>query len=98
MRIEEIKHISDAACREFNVKRLEAFGSVARGTSTVSSDLDLLVEFRNPDDMPAKRFFGLLHRLEDALGCHVDLLTIDSLRNPYFRKRVLGERRPLYEG
>jgi hypothetical protein len=98
MTIEEIKKISDAACREFNVKRLDAFGSAARGTSAQQSDVDLLVEFQNPDHNPAKRFFGLLHRLEDQLGCRVDLLTLDSLRNPYFRKRVLKERMPLYEG
>jgi len=98
MRIDEIKKVSYAACREFDVKRLDAFGSSARGTSTPSSDVDLLVEFRNPDEKPAKRFFGLLHRLEDSLGCSVDLLTLDSLRNPYFRRRVLKERMPLYEG
>jgi predicted nucleotidyltransferase len=80
------------------VKRLDAFGSVARGTATSSSDVDLLVEFCNPEDRPAKRFFGLLHRLEDSLGCHIDLLTLEGLRNPYFRKRVLRERMPLYEG
>ena len=98
MRVEDIKKISNAACREFDVKRLDAFGSVARGTASTSSDVDLLVEFRNPEDRPAKRFFGLLHSLEDSLGCRIDLLTLDGLRNPYFRKRVLRERMPLYEG
>ena len=98
MRIDEIKKISDAACREFDVKRLDAFGSVAKGSSAPTSDLDLLVEFRDPEKRPAKRFFGLLHRLEDELGCRIDLLTLDSLRNPYFRKRVLQERTPIYEG
>lgn len=80
------------------MQRLDAFGSVARGTSAPSSDVDLLVQFRSPEERPAKRFFGLLHGLEDSLGCKVDLLTLDSLRNPYFRKRVLEERVPLYEG
>ncbi len=98
MRIEDIKKVSAPACRDFNVKRLDAFGSIARGTSTASSDVDLLVEFRDPEIRPAKRFFGLLHQLEDSLGCKVDLLTFGSLRNPYFRKRVLGERVPIYEG
>ena len=98
MTIDEIKKISDSACRDFNVKQLDVFGSVALGKSTSSSDVDLLVEFRDPDDHPAKRFFGLLHRLEDSLGCQIDLLTIKSLRNPYFRNRVLSERVPLYEG
>jgi len=98
MQIEDIKAAALPACRDFNVRRLDAFGSVARGTATASSDVDLLVEFRDPDSHPAKRFFGLLHRLQDGLGREVDLLTVGSLRNPYFRKRVLEERIPLYEG
>lgn len=32
------------------------------------------------------------------LGCHIDLLTVSGLRNPYFKKRVLEERVLLYEG
>lgn len=97
MRIEDIKAAAIPACRDFNVRRLDAFGSAARGTSTASSDVDVLVEFRDPGNRPARRFFGLLHRLQDGLGCEVDLLTVDSLRNPYFRKRVLRERIPLYD-
>ncbi len=98
MKIEDIRKVASPACRAFNVKRLDAFGSTARGESTTSSDVDLLVEFREPDVFPARRFFGLLHELEDALGCEVDLLTPASLRNPYFRRRVLQERTPVYEG
>ena len=98
MRIEDIKKAAVPACREFNVKRLDAFGSAARGASTAFSDVDLLVEFREPESRPAGRFFGLLHQLEDSLGCNVDLLTLGSLRNPYFRTRVLKERIPIYEG
>jgi len=98
MKTEDIKRIALPACREFNVRRLDAFGSTARESATSSSDVDLLVEFSEPDYKPAKRFFGLLHQLEDALGCKVDLLTIASLRNPYFKAHVLTERIPIYEG
>jgi len=98
MRIDEIKNAVLPACREFGVRRLDAFGSVVRGEGSPSSDVDLLVEFDDPDSNPAKRFFGFLHFLEDTLGCKVDLLTLESLRNPYFRKRVLRERVPIYEG
>jgi hypothetical protein len=86
------------ACREFQVKRLDLFGSLARGEATAKSDVDLLVEFEEPDLHPAKRFFGLLHHLEDVLGCEVDLLTLSGLRNPYFRHRVLKERVNIYAG
>jgi predicted nucleotidyltransferase len=98
MQLNQIREAVAPACRDFNVRRLDAFGSVARGTFTDSSDLDLVVEFREPASHPAKRFFGLLHRIEDTLGCEVDLLTLPGLRNPYFRKRVLEQRVPLYEG
>lgn len=97
MDMDAIERAVGPPCRDFDVKRLDAFGSVVRGTSTDSSDIDLLVGFRSPATRPAKRFFGLLHRLEDALPCKVDLLTLSGIRNPYFRKRVLNETIPLYE-
>ena len=98
MTLEEIKQVAVPACREFKVKRLDLFGSLARGEGTTTSDVDLLVEFEEPELHPSKRFFGLLHRLEDALRCEVDLLTASSLSNPYLRRRVLKERVNIYGG
>ena len=98
MTLEEIKKVATPACREFKVKRLDLFGSLARGEYTAESDVDLLVEFEEPDLHPSKRFFGLLHHLEDALGCEVDLLTVNSLSNLYFRRRVFKERMNIYGG
>ena len=98
MTLEEIKKIAIPACREFNVKKLDIFGSLVRGEVTSESDVDLLVEFENPTLNLTKRYFGLLHRLEDTLDCEVDLLTISGLRNPYFRRHVLKEKITIYEG
>jgi len=98
MTLEEIKKVALPACREFNVKRLDVFGSLARDEGTADSDIDLLVEFEEPDQQPSKRFFGLLHHLEDTLGRDVDLLTVNCLRNPYLRRRVLKEKMKIYEG
>jgi predicted nucleotidyltransferase len=42
--------------RDFAVKTLALFGSVARGESTARSDVDLLVEFNRP--------IGLLHLIQ----------------------------------
>jgi uncharacterized protein len=86
------------ACREYGVHRLLAFGSVARGESRPDSDVDLVVEFDQPNRAPAQRFFGLLHCLEDALDCPVDLLTRDGLKNPYVMQRVASEGVVVYEG
>ena len=97
----ELNHLANQAlpaCRQYDVKRLDAFGSTARGEATAASDVDLLVEFNDPGRDSARRFFGLLHHLEDTFACKVDLLTVNSLRNPYFKARVLKERVPIYEG
>lgn len=96
MTIEKIKQIADPACREFRVKRLDLFGSLSRGQATAISDVDLIVEFEDPAILPSKRFFGLLHHLEDELGCRVDLLTFNGLKNPYFRRSILEERVNIY--
>ena len=98
MDLEEIKGLAGPACREFKVKRRDIFGSIIRGDQNSESDVDLVLEFEEPNLKPSKRFFGLLHYFEDALGCNVDLVTVGGLRNPYFRRSVLKERLNIYEG
>lgn len=95
--LKKIKEILGPAFDEFGVKRLDVFGSLARGNETADSDVDLLVEFEDPDLQPSRRYFGLLHYIEDKLEMDVDLITINSLKNPYFRDRVLQEKVTIYE-
>ena len=74
--------------RQFGVKSLLLFGSVARDEATPASDVDLLVEFNRP--VGYFGLFALQDYLEKLLGCSVDLGTPDSLK-PYIRERVMGE-------
>lgn len=74
--------------RQFGVKSLLLFGSVARDEATSASDVDLLVEFNRP--VGYFGLFALQDYLEKLLGCPVDLGTPDSLK-PYIRERVMGE-------
>lgn len=60
MGIDEIREVVAPLCRQFAVRRLDAFGPIARGSASSSSDVDLLVALRDRDRSPAKRFFGLL--------------------------------------
>jgi len=69
-------------------RNVRLFGSVVRGESKDSSDLDVLVEMtegRSLFDLVA-----LSADLEEALGVAVDLVTEKSL-SPYLRDRVLAE-------
>lgn len=71
--------------KEFGVKSLALFGSVARDEASPESDVDLLVEFDRPTG-----YFGLVRcqlRLEELLGCPVDLGTPGTLR-PAMRQRI----------
>lgn len=84
--IEQHRLQIEALCRQYHVKRLELFGSAARGEfNAATSDLDFFVEF---EDLGWKgssnRYFGLLHGLEDLLGRHVDLVDRAAATNPYF--------------
>lgn len=96
--LKEIADTARPACQRFGVRRLDVFGSLARQEAGAASDIDLLVEFEDPDRQPSKRFFGLLHHLEDNLGCKIDLLTVSGLKNPYFRRQILDEKVTLYDG
>ncbi len=77
---------------KYGAKGVRVFGSVARGESTASSDVDFLVEMepdRNLLDMG-----GLLMDLQDLLGCEVDVVTVKGLRSR-IRQRVLEEAEAL---
>ena len=74
--------------REYGVRSLSLFGSVARDEDTLASDVDLLVEFARP--VGYFGLFALQDHLESLLGCKVDLGTPDSLK-PRIREQVMGE-------
>lgn len=70
------------------VKDIAIFGSVARGTASASSDIDILVEFRQPIGLFEFIRFKIL--LEQWTGKTVDLVTPDAL-HPALRQRILDE-------
>ncbi|GAB4194680.1 MAG: nucleotidyltransferase family protein [Coleofasciculaceae cyanobacterium] len=74
--------------KEFGVKSLALFGSVARDEARLDSDVDLLVEFEKPVGLFT--FMRLQRYLEAILDRSVDLGTPDSLK-PYLRELVLQE-------
>ena len=98
--IEQHKTALANLCRRFKVRRLELFGSAAKGTfDPQASDVDFLVSFE--DAQPgtyADRYLGLLLALQELFQREIDLVTERSIRNPYFRKAVNATRQPIYDG
>jgi predicted nucleotidyltransferase len=86
-------------CREFQVTKLELFGSATRADfDPECSDIDMLVDFAPGTDLGPwmSRFFDLQGRLEIVLGRKVDLVMANALRNPYLIRSINRDRRVLY--
>ena len=95
------KHLNDIAalCRQYGVRRLDLIGSAATGDfDPERSDLDFLVEYPPDYDFGpwAARHFELQERLEQLLGCRVDLVMASALRKPRFIESVNQTRQLLY--
>ncbi len=87
-------------CQEFEVKRLDVFGSATTGEfDPETSDLDFVVTFETWARKGGLNspFFGLLFALEDLFGRKIDLVMESAIDNPYFRKGVEETRAKIYE-
>ncbi|MGH2447711.1 MAG: nucleotidyltransferase family protein [Chloroflexota bacterium] len=85
-------------CRNFHVRRLDLFGSAARGDDfePEHSDLDLLVSYL-PDRAPDfAAYLALSDALTDLLGWPVDLVIAEAMENPFVRAGIERTRQPLY--
>ena len=63
--------------KKHGAKKIEIFGSYARGEQKETSDLDVIVEFEKRKSL--LELVGIEQELEDALGIKVDLLTRASI-------------------
>lgn len=74
-----------AISRQHGAHSVRVFGSRARGESSETSDLDLLVEMQEGRSL--LDLIDLQHALEAELGMPVDVLTPKSL-SPYLRESI----------
>ena len=86
-------------CRRYGVRRLDLFGSAARGTDfdPETSDADFLVEFQ-PPLLPgiARRFYCMERDLSEALGRKVEMSQTGAIRNPYILASIERDRETVY--
>lgn len=85
-------------CQEHHVARLELFGSAVTGEFNFDhSDVDFLIEFLPLS--PAARadaYFGMLAGLQDLFTRDVDLVEVEAVTNPYFKRTVDAQRTVIY--
>jgi predicted nucleotidyltransferase len=87
--LEEIKKIINQHKKEleekYKVKSIAIFGSYVRNEQNAESDVDILVEFREPVGL---LFIHLADYLEEILSVKVDLLTPEAIK-PNRKKYIL---------
>jgi uncharacterized protein len=83
----------NAAAQNVGAYNVRIFGSVARGTDTAESDVDLLVDFpaRERGLLP---LLTLAEQVEQLIGRPVDVAAVEVMAEPV-RDRALAEAVPL---
>lgn len=74
--------------KKFNVEEIGVFGSYVKGEQKKRSDLDILVEFREPVGL--FEFMDLEEYLQNLLGVKVDLVMKKALK-PRIGEYILRE-------
>jgi predicted nucleotidyltransferase len=98
--VEEQKPELSELCRRYQVERLDVFGSATTERfAPDQSDLDFVVRFgdRQPTGDYADRYLDFAEALERLFHRPVDLVTEESIRNPFFRREIEATRQLLYE-
>jgi predicted nucleotidyltransferase len=95
-----LQHRADigALCRRSHVRRLDVFGSAARGEDfdPQRSDVDFLVEFDASTAPTLDLFFSLRDQLAALMGRPVDLVMAGAVRNPFIRADIERSREMVY--
>lgn len=85
-------------CRKHHVRRLSIFGSAARDDfDPATSDVDAIVEFAElPDSLYAHNKRAFHDQLARYFQRKVDLLTWESVKNPYLLQEIQRCNETLY--
>lgn len=96
--IENNRHKLIELCRNYDVKTMYVFGSASTKDFRENSDIDILISFK-PDISIEKytdNYFELHYKLETLFNRKVDLITENSLYNPYLKETIEETKQLLY--
>ncbi len=92
-KIQELKVI----CKTYDVRTMYVFGSACTNKFNAGSDIDILVSFKDISiEKYTDNYFEIHYKLEELFGRKIDLLTENSLSNPYFIESIEETKELLY--
>ncbi len=92
---EELCEVVGAIAAEYGMIRVYLIGSRARGDNRPDSDYDFCVF--EPRGTGMFKMSGFFHKLKDALGTEIDVVSERALGDNDFSRGILKDRRLLYE-
>ena len=86
-------------CQKHHIRRLELFGSAARGKAGPGSDVDLLVTFEESVPISTGDLLEMAGVAEELVGRPVDFVLrpcLEKSSNPFAREHILATAVCLY--
>lgn len=84
-------------CQIYDVKTLYVFGSAGTEKFNDNSDIDILVSFKDISvEKYTDNYFELHYKLQELFNRKIDLVTENSLSNPYFIESIEETKQLLY--
>ncbi len=92
-RINDLKTL----CETYKVRTMYVFGSVCTDKFNENSDIDFLISFNDLTIAQyTDNYFDLHYKLQDLFNRRIDLLTENSLSNPFFIKGIEQTKKLIY--
>lgn len=79
-------------CEKHHIRRLEVFGSAARGDASAESDVDLLVTLDESVPVSTAELLEMAGEAEELVGAPVDFVlrrSVEQSPNRYAREHIL---------
>ena len=86
--IEFLKRYKKNKKEEYHLKRIGIFGSIAKGSNTQSSDIDIVVEFSKPNLFNQA---AIMQDLKEKFNVDVDVIALSKYTNSKLAQRIKKE-------
>ena len=84
-------------CKKYDIKKMYLFGSVCTEHFNETSDIDILIEFKDISfEKYTDNYFELHYELEKLFKRKIDLVTNKSLTNPFLIESIEETKELLY--
>jgi predicted nucleotidyltransferase len=89
----ELRRLLRPFCEKYRIRRLEVFGSAARGQAAPGSDVDLLVTLDDSKAVSTAELLEMAGEAEEVAGVPVDFVlrsSVENSPNRFSREAILA--------